>query len=144
MDFKERELENYIVANLKTFTAQASDFWPLDDLDVTLLGRQVPCKYGIIDLLIQVGAMLWVVELKAVRADQKCVGQLRRYERAIAELNPYEVLDTAGEMEIYANSVEPITATVLVAPSFTPDAMCAVDWAIVTEKRDDAFVFKSV
>lgn len=134
-DWNEAELEQYIVDHVPEFVGSTG-------LTVRLLGRQIPCYYGIIDLLIQVGVSVWLVELKAVPANQKAVGQLQRYQKSILEVSPYQDL-TPQEFDLYGPRIDTTVHTVLVAPSITDDAVMGVDFAFIATKNGDEFEFTS-
>lgn len=122
MNWNEKQLEDYAVENWDQV------FNCVDPgRKSTVIGRQIPCRHGIIDLLAYRGEALYIVEFKAVKADDTVAGQLQRYRRAVEGLF-YPDAVTLGM--IAALEAGRITQTIVVAPSFTKRAMYGVDFCI--------------
>jgi hypothetical protein len=132
----ERELEDYAVAHIDEVFAC---LYSPPKHPVTILGRQVPCRHGIIDLLAYLGRVLFVIEFKAVKADDKVAGQLERYKRAIAATSFSDAITVEMALTIVNNE---IAETVVVAPSFTKEALRAVDICIISKRDGDKYTFE--
>lgn len=78
---RERELEDYIVANLHgdIFADYAPDH-------LTLIARQLVLPHGILDLLLFNGCEFWVTELKAVPIRAQDYTQVMRYTEDIKKI----------------------------------------------------------
>lgn len=83
-EWLERELEDFIVANPHTIGGLTHEV-SVNNMDFVYLGRQIKCTVGIIDLLFHASRTLFVVELKAVRATGKDLGQVLRYANYISD-----------------------------------------------------------
>lgn len=126
LKWKEKELEDFIEANpLVLFPIYFEGSH--EHLEVVVLGRQIRCRYGIIDLLI---GSYWrhqdipmftvtVVELKAVTANQRTVEQVLRYMSAIEQINYYKFVPRDDFMD-YAHEIEHFVTveSMIVAPKF--------------------------
>jgi hypothetical protein len=132
----EKELETYAVTHMGEL------FQPIiGDLPVKILGCQVRCMFGIIDLLAYQGVNLFIVEFKAVTADEKTTGQLHRYKQAICNLSlpdgyTREMMDACPMLLDFPISL------VAVAPAFTDSAMRGIDVCISARKQVDRFTFE--
>jgi hypothetical protein len=134
-EWKEKELEDYVVDHLDDVFSLITE-----NPHVTLLGRQVRCRYGIIDILAFQGSTLFVIELKAVKADDNTAGQLQRYRHAIDRVGlpehfTLELLDTFPILCDFPISL------VVIAPAFTDKAVYGVDLCFKATKTDTGFAF---
>jgi len=107
----EKELEDYIVANPESLR-HALYYGTDPEEQIEVLGRQVRCDAGIIDILIWVHSphhhFVWVVECKAVHETGRVVEQVQRYVDAVKHADyEYEYYD--GELHV---------APLIIAPSF--------------------------
>jgi len=134
----EKELEDAIAHNPTILFGGSGE-------SIRLLGRQVRCRTGIIDLLFSQGATLLIVETKAVKATEKTIGQVARYREAIKEATD-EALNTYAtqrqkENLLWPGKIEkPEPICLVVAPAFDQDAINALatmGHAIVAEKVED-------
>jgi Holliday junction resolvase-like predicted endonuclease len=75
-DFTEKQLEDWLVDNWQQASKRALFPYLPPSYDIELIGRQVFCSVGIIDLLAFTGRTFLVIELKAVTADEKAVEQV--------------------------------------------------------------------
>jgi Holliday junction resolvase-like predicted endonuclease len=136
--WKEKMLELWVLNNLSALEEAAWGWLGTNECtQVHLLGSQVRCKYGVIDALMTTNNNydLWIVEFKAVQADEATVGQLQRYAAAAKELNIYDAL-TAEDRECspgYCHEVEINPFLVAIAPSFTVNALAGLNIAIQAE-----------
>lgn len=124
-DFTEKQLEDWLVTNWRAEHNRALfPHLPKQARDVELIGRQVHCQYGIIDLLAFVGRTFLVVELKAEQADERVVEQVTRYQRAIEDAALTAEFDVSLGMGLgYPSGQATVTAPVVIAPSFTKKAL---------------------
>jgi Holliday junction resolvase-like predicted endonuclease len=132
----EKHLEDYAVAHIDDVFACVDK-----DMRVTIIGQQVPCRHGIIDLLAYYRGQLLVIEFKAVQADDKVAGQLERYKRAIQFLTVPDFI-TLDIMRSYPNLFDNMIATVAIAPSFTTQALRAVDHCILSSRSGNEYTFE--
>lgn len=88
--FKEKELEDWMCENIQSSMEWTSKFLP-KPYRYRVIGRQVPCKGGILDLLVEVTAPgddlspihLIVLELKAKPGKRQDIEQVDRYVREV-------------------------------------------------------------
>ena len=148
-DWLERELEDYIVANSREFCGA---IFPIDMYEISLLGRQVRCQFGIIDVLFWVRNVRFsyvvVVECKAKHEKGLAVEQVSRYQSAIQGANIYD--DTPSEAwpifgtdyHGWARYIDLETLPVIVAPSFDNKLIPAFSGALITaNKPSNGFSF---
>ena len=98
---------------------------------IRILGQQLPCATGIIDLLVWADYSVFVVEFKAVSARTRELGQVTRYadqvERVIENYYLWEQAGVSGEavrsfIDFLGDPLCPVLVVpVLVAPSFAPN-----------------------
>lgn len=148
-EWKEKDLEDYIHENPKELFEVIFPFGT-GDSEIGLLGRQVECAHGIIDLMYYVTlpaacfptVHVYILELKAVPANRKTIEQVLRYRQALKNVNFYmlmgmeEVEDLPDDIYDFVH-FEPV----IVAPSFGNDT----DWfgdRILTEMVDGNFRFQ--
>ena len=132
----ERELEDYVIANFDDV------FCYIDEMHTAaVLGRQVHCRYGIIDLLAYQESTLFIFEFKAVRADDNVAGQLARYRRAINDVSLPAEWDI-DMLNRYPLLVDFPIYTVALAPSFTDRALHGIDSCIEATKTPHGFAFR--
>lgn len=132
----EKDLEDYVVSHLNDVFGLI-----IDNPHVTLLGRQVRCRYGIIDLLAYQDSTLFIVELKAVKADDNTAGQLQRYCRAIQHA-PLPDRFSLEFLDLYPVLYDFPISLIAIAPAFTDKAAYGVDFCIKTERIVDGFSFE--
>lgn len=129
----EKVLEDYAVENWQDIFRCVSSIGGVEH-ECTVIGRQIPCRHGIIDLLAYSRYSLFVVEFKSVLADDKVVGQLQRYKRAIENLPlpKFVTLDMIPVVESLR-----VVQTIVVAPSFTKRALWGADFCIEAKRFVD-------
>ena len=125
--WSERQLEDWLV-NDPTMILDAALGRGHDRSKVRLLGRQVRCRTGIMDLLISHDATLFIVELKAVKATEETIGQVTRYRENILHTIGSGIIKyaTDDQCERFAYTDGPDSKDVMciiIAPSFTPQAV---------------------
>lgn len=144
----ERELENWVVANPHEIGRGMHEV-SVNKQPFVYLGRQIKCTVGIVDLLFHSSRTLFVVELKAVRATAKDLGQVLRYTNYIEDYlfdfvsHPYPSQLNAMVYEFAKSMVE--ISPVLIAPDF--DHMAAALPYVHTlqaTKTDDGFEIEPV
>jgi hypothetical protein len=143
-EWLERELEDYIVAHPRELCATAFMYFTED---VSVLGRQVRCQYGIIDVLLWVHSEtvshVLVVECKAVHEKGLAVEQVTRYQSAIEFAGIYDNLPSDAFPEYgtnnhgWAHHIEIVTHPVLVAPSFDKKLVSTFHGSLVTAQKID-------
>lgn len=132
----EKELEDYAIANAPELFRYITG-----EPYVNVLGRQVRCPFGIIDLLAYQGLNLFIVEFKAVCADDKTAGQLFRYRQALSGLSLPDDY-TLEMMDACPLLMDIPISLVAVAPSFTNSAMRGIDVCITAKKNQNGFAFE--
>lgn len=147
-EWLERELEDCLVDDpYILFTGYYEG--DRENKEVGLLGRQIKCRYGIIDLLfysclrstsIPVYTVT-LVELKAVQANHRTVEQVMRYMAAIEQIGFYAAVPSDHFAE-YGHMVDSFIhfESVIVAPSFD-DSISWFPNKIIVEKTDGMFEF---
>jgi len=151
-DWLEKELEDYIVAHPRELCEQAIMYFKEN---VTVLGRQVRCQFGIIDVLLwvqsDVKSYVLVVECKAKHEKGLVVEQVSRYLKAVEYANIYSDLSgdawpDFGTDEIgWAHLIELEAYPLIVAPSFDRKFIDTYQGMLATaEKVGDRFVFGRV
>lgn len=151
-EWLEKELEDYIVANQREFCGA---IYPVDMFEISLLGRQVHCQFGIIDLLFWVRNVRFsyavVVECKAKHEKGYAVEQVTRYESAIRGADIYD--DTPSDAwpifgtdyHGWARYIDIETLPVIVAPSFDEKLIPAFRGALVVAKHTGSgFAFERI
>lgn len=126
-EWAERELEDFIVANPHAI-GQHLHMVDTNKAELVYLGRQIKCTVGIIDLLFHASWTIYVVELKAVRATAKELGQVLRYANYIQEnlydfvyVGPPSHFNALIHKFVYSNIITVVP--VLIATDY--DAMAA-------------------
>ena len=124
-DFTEKQLEDWLVDNWDAEHGKALfPYYPSIRKGVELIGRQVHCQHGIIDLLAFTERSFIIVELKAVIADEKVVEQVIRYQRSIEEAALATEFDVSLGMGLgYPSGEATDTTSVVIAPGFTRKAL---------------------
>lgn len=117
--FKEKALEQWAVDNFDEFSMS---FKYGKHSAVELIGTQISCPVGIIDMLAADERAIFVIEFKAVRATEEHVGQLMRYVGCIREAVCGEFYNRLKRHWSPIHS-ETFVTPVLVAPSFEKKAM---------------------
>lgn len=110
----ERELEDYAKTNINALAQML-----VPDTDgFDMIGVQIPCLLGRIDMLCTWRMSLFVIEFKAVKATEKELGQTLRYSSLLQNLiDPYQHI--AGENFFpIANRIDYRVIPVIVAPDF--------------------------
>lgn len=121
-EFSEKELENWCIRHFTEF-AEA-----IYHEDMIFLGAQVPCAYGIIDMLAAWHHIPIVIELKARVAKPKDVAQLHRYCRAVEDELENLMIDRLFAMDMQDSCrtyIAPV-AGYLIAPEFDDSTMLAM------------------
>lgn len=138
--FIEKDLEDFAEANIDALSLYMT---LSDKAEVSMLGRQVPCAFGRIDMLAFYMHTIFVIEFKAVKAGEKELGQVMRYcscvERTInpAEHMSFETYNAVFDYLIY--DVRPI----IVAPSFSESLLASNCTLITAAQSCDGFEFSS-
>lgn len=136
--FAERELEDYAEANLGKLSA--SILWS-DAKIMDMLGRQVPCAFGRIDMLASHLYTIYVIEFKAVKATEKELGQVMRYCSIVEyTLDPYKHMSFANFDTLGAETIWNV-CPVLVAPGFSDNLFSTNCMLIHAEKDGNGFAF---
>jgi predicted outer membrane lipoprotein len=145
-DFREKVLEDY-TCKYPDKLLKALQYWYSEGSKAWLLGKQIATTFGVIDALMVIDTDLFVVEFKAVQATQKDVGQLQRYRSAIRQCNPYRVLngDALYALDL-VRAVEKLhdVKLMLVAPSFTKQALLGADACIEATHANGTFTYKAI
>lgn len=140
MDWKEKELEDYVAAHpdelrdvlgehlIRQHNASAYPF--------NVLGTQIPCDYGVIDMICTWIDTIYVVEFKAVRADEKAMGQAMRYVHYLECMFCPELYLQKFYPQIKSEIKWKVTP-VLVAPSFARSLNNCHTPLITAEREDD-------
>jgi hypothetical protein len=114
-EWLEKSLEKYVLSNMDELSKAIYAGTPQK---ITLLGSQIKCRYGIMDILCHDQFNVYVVECKAVEADESVVGQAMRYCNSLEYvLNPYFHLPDAL-LESSAEHVNYHIGSIIIAPSF--------------------------
>jgi len=125
-DWLEKRLEDYIVANPRTVSEQILDYD--DDYEVSTLGRQVRCQYGIIDVLLWVHGpehnLLLVVECKAKHERGLAIEQVERYIASVQSI--------ARIQDVRLGAIP-----VIVAPSFDKRIVSTYDGILIAAQQID-------
>lgn len=151
-EWLEKELEDYIVANPRELCAAAFRYF---DQQVTVLGRQVRCQYGIIDVLMWLHSdtvsHVLVVECKAKHERGLAVEQVGRYQSAIEYAGIYSGLPNDAwpqygtDYHGWAHHIEIHSCPIIVAPSFDDKLITTFHGSLVTaQKVDSGFVLEGV
>lgn len=148
IDWLEKELEDYVVAN-------PQEFEPLifgsNTYTVSVLGRQVRCQYGIIDALLwarnEKFSFVLVVECKAKHEKGLAVEQVSRYIAAVEDADMYEGLpdDAFPNWKTgcrgWMQHITIKTLPVIVAPSFSDQLLATYTGILIAaEKVGDKFI----
>lgn len=113
-DWLEMTLENYVKNDISVL-AMPLLLHPQRELN--LIGTQIKCMYGRIDMLAWSDNYLFVIEFKAVNAGEKELGQVVRYSNLIESVvNVYQHLDGSAFRVVTDPFYQVIP--VLIAPSF--------------------------
>lgn len=131
----EKDLEKYIAKNFSVLVNAMMRGYASSE-EFVFLGTQIPCEYGIIDMLFFRRETIFIVEFKSVMATEKTIGQASRYANAIKHADIYSEMNRL-DFEAYGADVEILTQTIIIAPSFTPDAIKAADWSFIAERETD-------
>jgi len=148
-EWLEKELEDYIVDNPLAFGTVALIY---PRYEVSVLGRQVRCQHGIIDVLLwarnDTESYVLVVECKAKHEKGLAVEQVSRYRDAIVNAGIYagtppDAWPTRdGQYRGWAQYIELNVAPVIVAPSFDSKLVATYSGTLVTaHKVPDGFKF---
>lgn len=151
-EWLERELEDYIVEHPRELCASAFQYF---NEQATVLGRQVRCQYGIIDVLIwlhsDTTSQVLVIECKAKHERGLAVEQVKRYQAAIEWADIYSGLPRDAWPEFgtsnhgWARYIEIYTHPVIVAPSFDEKLLATFHGTLVTaQKVGNSFDFRCV
>lgn len=151
-EWLERELEDYIVEHPYELCSKS---FPYFKEQVSVLGRQVRCQYGIIDILLwmysDTTSMVLVVECKAKHEKGLVVEQVKRYQAAIEYADTYRGLSDDAwpqygtEYHGWAQHIEIQTHPIIVAPSFDTKFVSTFQGTLVAaQKINDGFEFQEV
>jgi len=112
-NWKESDLEQYTVNNLDKLK---SCLFSSSKIEMNLIGTQIKCTFGRIDMLAWAERSLMVVEFKAVRAGEKELGQVMRYSTLIESV--IDVYQHMSDVSFNFSSDVPYKVyPVIVAPS---------------------------
>lgn len=132
--FLEADLQAYVERNFTQLTSWGLPF----ALTPRLLGRQVPCANGIIDVLGVLGHLPVIVELKAVTVTEKVAGQILRYRAAVEDTFMQQCCDLAYDLGYWTEielGVNPAMC-IVIAPQYersAVDALCGCAWLLQAE-----------
>lgn len=138
-DWQERDLERFVTKHPSILRDALSELYMHDEQEneypFVVLGTQIPCDFGKIDMLCAWSNRLYVVEFKAVMADEKAVGQTMRYVHSIQHnFDPRHHL-ASRYPHLKGTRIDWEIIPVIVAPSFSrPVYNC--DFAFITAIRD--------
>lgn len=132
--YREADLQTYVERNFMQLAT-----WGLPcAFPVRLLGAQVPCANGIIDVLGVLGYLPVIVELKAVTVTEKVAGQILRYRAAVEDTFMQQCCDLAYDLGYWTEielGVNPAMC-VVIAPQYersAVDALCGCAWLLQAE-----------
>ncbi len=151
-EWLEKELEDYIVAHPRELCAAS---FPYFKEQVSVLGRQVRCQYGIIDVLLwlytDTTSIVLVVECKAKHEKGLVVEQVKRYQAAIECADIYRGLPDDAWSQYgtdylgWAQHIEIQAHPIIVAPSFDAKFVATFQGTlVVAQKIIDRFEFEEV
>lgn len=110
----EKELEGYAKTNINVLAQKLV----MDSEGFELIGTQIPCVLGRIDMLCTWRMNLFIIEFKAVKATEKELGQTLRYSSLLQNvLDPYRHVSDKNFYAI-ANRVSYGIIPVIIAPDF--------------------------
>lgn len=143
--FKESELERYLLLHPNELQAALFEQYNPDE-PIKILGSQIRCPTGRIDMLAYWKRTLFVIELKARQATERTVGQVYRYvlpTRFYAERVAIDKLfDMFGMDALAYPNIEPLARAVVIAPTFTDEALRALSYdgyAICVRETEEGF-----
>lgn len=124
-DFTEKQLEDWLTENWATEHSKALfPYMPESLRPVELVGRQVRCKSGTIDLLAFSLRTFLVIELKSTTADERVIEQVMRYQHAVERAAMAAEFDISLSMGMgYPSGEATMTSLVVIAPRFTAKAL---------------------
>lgn len=132
MNWKESELENFACENIHVLGSALTMKGELN-----LIGTQIDCVFGRIDMLCWHGRNLFVVEFKAVHAGEKEFGQVSRYCSVLDRVvSPYKHM--TEHFDVAASSVSFSIVPVIVAPSFDEKLFSTNSLLVKAEKVGDS------
>ena len=151
-EWLEKELEDYIAADPVRF---CEVMYPPGLFEISLLGRQVRCQFGIIDVLLWVRNVRFsyvvIVECKAKYEKGLAVEQVTRYQSAVETTDIYSNTPSDAwpiygtDYHGWARYIELETVPVIVAPSFDEKLLPAFSGALITAQKTPAgFVLERV
>ncbi len=140
-EWLERELEDYTKNNLKSLV----DAMMVSGDGFKLIGTQIPCVLGRIDMLCSRGSNLYVIEFKAIKASERELGQVLRYCSLLQELiDPYKHITSNADFHEIARTSSFRVQPVLVAPRFEDVLFVSGCALIIAEKNGtNDFSFRS-
>jgi RecB family endonuclease NucS len=129
--YTEAQLQAYVERHLEDGLSQ----WCPSLQNVKLLGSQVRCETGIIDVLGVISNRPLVIELKAVTTTAKVVEQVMRYRNAVQDVFANLCLDIGWSIEQarWLHGEDGVQC-VVIAPEFTPVALRSLaefGWSLV-------------
>lgn len=148
-EWLERELEEFVAADLYRFFGGMRSGSNIKDWELGIVGRQLRCRFGIIDLLVYSVHRdipipvytITIVEFKAVQAEKKVVEQVMRYKAALDEIDIYEAVPSESFYD-YAHMIDSyfFVETMIVAPSFS-DATKWYPNRVIANRNENGFDF---
>lgn len=136
--WKEVELEHYVAGDI---AALADVMFTGGENHLDLVGTQIPCMYGDIDMICTWRNTIFVIEFKAVKADESTVGQVCRYASAInAIADPYQHIPS-DLFDTIAPQVWLHVQPVVVAPHFDKRVFMS-DCMLIQAKRLESGAFE--
>ena len=135
--YLENDLQAFVERN---FVGHLADWFGMSDrplaLSVRVLGAQVPCAAGLIDVLAMIGDQLVIVELKAQPVTERTVGQVLRYKTAVEDIVTRQLWRALRCNKGRAPVVEPEVHAMcmVIGPSFDPNAettLCELGWPLL-------------
>ena len=147
MDWLEKVLEDHIAANPHELGGVIFG----SDYEISLLGRQVPCQYGIIDVLLWARnenfSYVLVVECKANHEKGLAVEQVSRYAAAVEDADMYDGLpedafpNQRQNRRGWMQHIEIRTIPIIVAPSFSNQLQTTYGGVLIEAKQTEGIFF---
>lgn len=148
-EWLEKELEDYVVAHPQELCAKAFQYF---HHDVSVLGRQVRCQFGIIDVLLWMrdenASYVLIVECKAKHEKGLAVEQTTRYQQAVSYAGIYDDLPSDAwptldeDNDGWGQYIDIQTVPIIVAPSFDRKLAATYHGTLITaQKVGDKFIF---
>lgn len=133
-EWPEKELEEFTKNNMASLWNAMSG----SPAEIDLIGTQITCALGRIDMLFTTGINIFPVEFKAVKATEKDLGQVLRYVSMIEKvIDPYSRIQLDDNYLNIANKVFFKVQPVIVAPAFDKTLFLSDCVLVAAAKNDD-------